>query len=93
MLKVALPAGFAAFLAVLAASNPPEAAHARALVEHAKKNCLNNSVVREMCGGVASLATLALAYDDHMFYSTAHVGNVNTVGLLGQVFVSAEERR
>ncbi|MGE5477564.1 MAG: hypothetical protein ACM3Q1_12970 [Bacteroidales bacterium] len=90
MLKVALPAGLAALLAVLAASNPPETAHARALVEHAKKNCLNNNLVREMCGGVASLATLALAYDDHMFYSTAHVGNVNTFGLLGRVMVVSE---
>lgn len=90
MLKVALPTGLAAVLAVLAASNPSETAHTRALVDHAKRNCLDNRVVREMCGGFASLAGLALTYDDHLFYSTAHVGNVETVGALGRVVVVSE---
>lgn len=87
MLKVALPTGLAAMLAVLAASNPSETAHTRALVDHAKRNCLGNPLAKEVCGGFASLASLALAYDDHLFYSTAHVGNVETVGVVGRVFV------
>lgn len=88
MLKLALPIGLAAFMAVLAASNPSETAHTRALVDHAKHTCLDNRLVKEMCGGMASLASLALTYDDHLFYSNAHVGHVDTFGVLGKVFVS-----
>lgn len=90
MLKIALPAGLAAVLVVLAASNPSETAHTRALVGYAKHNCLDNRLVKEMCGGFASLASFALVYDDHLFYSTAHVGNVETVGVLGRVTVVNE---
>ncbi|HLO75954.1 MAG TPA: hypothetical protein VK196_05805 [Magnetospirillum sp.] len=88
MMKAAVPAGVATLLlAVLAATNPSEPAHTRALVEHAKKSCLDNRLVKEMCGGVASLASLALIYEDHMLYSTAHVGDLETVGVLGRVMV------
>lgn len=92
MFKLALPAGLATLMAVLAASNPSETAHTRALVDRAKRSCLDNRVVKEMCGGMASLASLALTYDDHLFYSTAHVGNVDTVGFLGQVFVAQDRK-
>lgn len=90
MLKIAVPAGLALALAVLAATNPSEQAHIRALVEHARANCLDNRLVREMCGGVASLATLALHYDDHLFYSTASIGGIRTIGVLGHVTVVSE---
>lgn len=90
MLKLALPTGLAAVLAVLAASNPSETAHTRALVDHARHTCLDNRLVKDVCGGFASLASLALAYDDHLFYSTAHVGKVETVGVFGRVMVLSE---
>jgi hypothetical protein len=79
-----------ALLAVLAATNPDEPAHARAVVAHAKDACADNGAVRALCGGLASLATLAVAYDDHVLYSTARIGEVKTVGALGRVVVLSE---
>lgn len=90
MLKLAFPACAALLVAVMAATNPDETAHARALVNHAKQNCWDNSLAREMCGGMASLANLTLSYDDHLFYSTARVGDVDTLGLFGRVMVVSE---
>lgn len=84
MLKLMVPAA-AVVLAVLAATNPREEAHARAMVQHARQACGDG--VRLLCGGLASLATLAIDYDDHLLYSTARVGEVETIGVLGQVVV------
>ena len=89
MLKMVV-AGTVLLLAVLAATNPSETAHTRALVEHAKRSCADNRFIREMCGGVASLASLALEYDDHLFFSTARVGTMKTLGVLGHVYMVSE---
>lgn len=90
MLKLAIPTGAALLVTAMAATNPDETAHVRALVDHAKRNCWDSSLAREMCGGMASLASLALSYDDHLLYSTARVGSVDTVGVLGRVMVVSE---
>lgn len=90
MLKVMVPAGAAVMLAALAATNPDQTAHTRALVDHAKQSCGSNLLVKEVCGGFAGLAGLGLSYDDHLFYSTAHVGEIETVGVLGRVMVVSE---
>lgn len=89
MLKMVV-AGTALLLAVLAATNPSETAHTRALVEHAKQSCADNRFIREMCGGVASLASLTLEYDDHLFFSNARVGGLKTLGVLGHVYTISE---
>lgn len=88
MLKMVVPAGAALLLVVLAATNPSETAHTRALVEHAKNGCVDNNFIREMCGGVASLASLTLDYDDHLFFSSARIGGMKTLGVLGHVYIS-----
>lgn len=91
MMKAMVPAGVAALaLAVLAATNPDESAHTRAMVAHAKQTCWDNRMAKVVCGGVVSFASLALAYDDHLLYSTAHLGNVETLGLFGRVMVVSE---
>lgn len=91
MMKAMVPAGVAALaLAVLAATNPDETAHTRAMVAYAKQTCLDSRMVKAMCGGAMSLASLALAYDDHLLYSTAHLGNVETLGVFGRVMVVSE---
>lgn len=90
MLKMVVPAAAGLLLAALAATNPSETAHTRALVEHAKKRCIDNRFVRGMCGGIASLASLALQYDDHLFFSNARVGDSETLGVLGHVYFLSE---
>lgn len=90
MIKVMVPAGLA-ILAVLAATNPHEDGHARALVERAKQHCSDGGQVGSaLCGGAAAVATLGMAYDDHLLYSTARLGDVETIGALGQVMVIRE---
>lgn len=90
MIKVMVPAGVAV-LGVLAATNPHEDGHVRALVERAKQHCADGGQVgRTLCGGATALATLGLRYDDHLLYSTARLGEVETVGALGQVIVVRE---
>lgn len=91
MIKVMWPAGATALLlAVLVASNPDETAHTRAMVAYAKQTCLDNRMVKAMCGGAMSLASLALTYDDHLLYSTAHLGEIETFGVFGRVMVVSE---
>lgn len=90
MIKVMVPAGVAV-LGVLAATNPHEDGHARALVERAKQHCSESGQVgRALCGGATALATMGLDYNDHLLYSTARLGDVETVGALGQVVVVRE---
>jgi hypothetical protein len=89
MIKVLVPAVLA-LLAVMAATNPDEPAHARAMISHAKGACTDNGMVRALCGGLASLATLAVAYDDHLLFSTARIGDMKTIGALGRVVVVSE---
>ncbi len=88
MLKIMVPAGAAAFLLALAATNPSEDAHTRAMVEHARGTCGDAQLVKGLCGGIASLAAgLSLHYEDHLLYSTAELGDIRTLGLLGRVMV------
>lgn len=77
-----------AVVAVLALTKPTEQAHAQRLVEHAKESCGDNALSRALCGGVASIATAGLRYDDHLLYSTAELGDNRTIGALGQVLVT-----
>lgn len=90
MIKVIVAVAAVAVLAVLAATNPDETAHTRAMVAHAKQTCWDTRMAKVVCGGAVSLASLALSYDDHLLYSTAHLGHVETLGLLGRVTVVSE---
>lgn len=89
MIKLMVPAA-AGVLAVLAATNPREDAHARAMVSHSQKTCGDNQMARLLCGGATALASLGVAYDDHLLFSTARLGKTETVGVLGQVVVIRE---
>jgi|AGTN01.1.fsa_nt_gi hypothetical protein len=88
MIKLMVPAGVAVF-GVLAATNPHEDRHARAMIEHARQGC-GGEVARALCGGATALATLGVSYEDHLLYSTARLGSVETLGVLGQVLVVGE---
>lgn len=88
MIKLMVPAGVAVF-AALAASNPHEDSHARALIDHARQKC-GGTLAGALCGSVAALATRGVSYEDHLFYSTARLGPVETMGALGQVVVVSE---
>lgn len=80
-----------ALFAALAASNPREDHHARRLVEHAGQHCGRaGDLGRLMCGGMATLATAGMEYRDHVVFSTARLGSVETLGVLGQVLVVTE---
>ncbi|MBX9635885.1 MAG: hypothetical protein K2X44_12960 [Magnetospirillum sp.] len=74
-------------LAVLAATNPHEDAHARAMVRHSQKSCSDNAMARFLCGGATALASLGVAYDDYLLFSTARLWQTETVGFLGYVSV------
>ncbi|MBC7952256.1 MAG: hypothetical protein H7Z12_10630 [Rhodospirillaceae bacterium] len=89
MIKLMVPAA-AGVMAVLAATNPHEDAHARAMVSHSQKGCGDNAMARLMCGGATALASLGVAYDDYLLFSTARLGHTETVGVLGQVVVIKE---
>ncbi|MEW5729724.1 MAG: hypothetical protein AB1918_17980 [Pseudomonadota bacterium] len=80
-----------ALFAALAASNPREEHHARRMVERASQDCGRaGDLGRLMCGGMASLATAGMEYRDHVVFSTARLGSVETLGVLGRVLVVAE---
>lgn len=89
MIKVMVPAAIA-LLAALAATNPREDAHARAMVEHAKQRCGDAEIARLLCGGATALASLGVVYDDHLLYSTARLGDTETVGVMGRVVLVSE---
>jgi hypothetical protein len=89
MLKLMVPAA-AGMLAVMAATNPREDDHARAMVSHAQAGCGSSKLSQLLCGGATALASLGVAYNDHLLYSTARLGNTETVGAFGQVFVVKE---
>ena len=91
MFRFLAPAGAAGVLFALAATNPPETAHVRAVVDHARGNCGDSRVIKGLCGGLASLAAdMSLRYEDHLLYSTAQVGDIQTVGIFGRVVVLSE---
>lgn len=90
MIKVAVPSAVAAMVVAMAATNPHEDAHARAIIAHSQQNCGDNKLSRLLCGGATALASLGLVYDDHLLFSTARLGHTETVGALGQVFVVKE---
>ncbi|HTH18242.1 MAG TPA: hypothetical protein VL974_16410 [Magnetospirillum sp.] len=90
MLKVIVPAGAVLIVAGLAATNPHEDAHARALVQNARKTCGDVAIAKALCGGAVALASVGLRYEDHLFYSTARLGDVHTLGVAGQVMVLSE---
>lgn len=82
--------GLAALIlfAAMAATNPHEDGHARAMVERAEQSCTGGGEIGSaLCGGAASLATMGIHYEDHLIYSTARLGGVETFGMLGQVFI------
>lgn len=89
MIKLMAPAA-AGMLAVLAVTNPHQDAHARAMVNHAQKGCGDNAMARLVCGGATALASLGVAYDDYLLFSTARLGDTETLGVLGQVLVITE---
>lgn len=77
-----------ALFAALAASNPKEDDHARRIVDHARQGCERaGDLGKLMCGGVAVLATTGMEYADHMVFSTARLGDTETLGVLGRVMV------
>lgn len=79
MTKLMVPA--LAVVAALAATNPSEDAHTRQMVVSAR----NSSGL--LCGGVVALASRAVEYNDHLLFSTAQLGDSQTVGVLGKVLV------
>lgn len=82
MIKIMVPT--MAVLVALAATNPREDAHARQMVVSARQHC------GLLCGGVVALASPAVEYDDHLLFSTARLGDTQTVGALGRVVVVTE---
>jgi hypothetical protein len=89
MIKLMAPAAVGV-LAVLAATNPHEDAHARAMVNHSQQGCGDNAMARLMCGGATALASLGVVYDDYLLFSIARLGRTETVGVLGQVVVVSD---
>ncbi|MBC7907987.1 MAG: hypothetical protein H7Y60_14750 [Rhodospirillaceae bacterium] len=89
MIKLMVPAA-AGVLAMLAATNPHEDAHARAMVSNSQQGCGDNAMTRLLCGGATALASLGVVYDDYLLFSTARLGQTKTVGALGQVVVIKE---
>lgn len=89
MLKIAVVTVVALLVAALA-TNPDEAAHSRAMVQYVKNKCANDVMARALCGGMASLATMGVAYQDHILYSSARMGEIETVGAFGKVVVVSE---
>lgn len=78
-----------ALFAALAASNPREDDHARRMVEHSRDGCRQaGELGRLMCGGATMLATAGMDYRDHIVFSTARLGEVETVGVLNRVVVT-----
>lgn len=73
--------------ALLAATNPHEDQHARALIEHARQGCADNALGKLLCGGMAALAAPSIGYGDHLVFSTASLGQSESIGFLGRVFV------
>lgn len=91
MLRILAPLGAAGVLVALAATNPPESAHTRAMVDHARATCGDARLLKGVCGGLASVAAgLSLHYEDHLLYSTAELGDIRTLGLFGRVMVVSE---
>lgn len=91
MMRVLAPLGAACVLVAMAATNPAETAHTRAMVEHARATCGDAQLLKGVCGGLASVAAgLSLHYDDHLLYSTAELGKTRTLGLFGRVIVVSE---
>lgn len=78
--------GLAAF-AALAATNPRQPAHVKAMVGHAEENCGGEAMGRFLCGGLATLASAGVDYDDRLVFSTSRLGGIETIGILGQVVV------
>lgn len=78
--------GLAAF-AALAATNPRQNAHAKVMIAHADKICGGETMGRFLCGGLTALASAGIEYDDRLMFSTARLGEVETIGILGQVVV------
>ncbi|HSV29140.1 MAG TPA: hypothetical protein VLL76_06260 [Candidatus Omnitrophota bacterium] len=76
-----------AVFAVLAATNPRQDDHARKLVEHAQQGCAENPLGKLLCGGMAALASPTIDYRDHVVFSTARLGESETLGVLGKVMV------
>ena len=82
----ALPVALAVGLAV---TNPTEEQHQREMVSHLRANCLSAAQSRPRCG--AALKGMAqVELDDHLFFSTARAGGVETFGALGSVVVVSE---
>lgn len=81
-----LTLALAAF-AALAATNPKQDDHARKLVEHAQQGCAENALGKLLCGGMAALSTPAIEFTDNIVFSTARLGDAETVGVLGRVMV------
>lgn len=89
MLKMMIVAVVGLLVAALA-TNPDETAHSRAMVQHVKAKCADNTMARALCGGVASLATMGVVYEDHILYSSARMGEIETLGVFGKVMVVDE---
>lgn len=77
----------ATVVAVLAATNPGEDAHRVHLTDHLRAACGENPVARMLCGGMAELAAANVRYRDFGLFSTARLGDAETLGLLGVVMV------
>lgn len=73
--------------AILAATNPREDEHARALIGHARQGCADSALGKLLCGGMAALASPSIDYRDHMAFSTAGLGDSQSIGVLGRVFI------
>lgn len=82
MIKLMVPA--VAVFAALAATNPHQDAHARQMVAFARQTC------GLLCGGAVALASPAVEYNDHLLFSTAQLGDTQTLGVLGKVLVVKE---
>lgn len=89
MLKVVLPVG-AVLLFAMVATNPSEGDHTRVLAAHMKRVCWDVRAAKPQCPDHLSSTHFGVVYDDRLLYSSARLGEVETLGLFGQVMILSQ---